>query len=229
MKASKSRKRYSNEFGFKGNTTMVSYAPKKRKAVMILSTMYHEKSIDEGSATKKPEVTQYYNGTKAEVDTFDQLIRTYSYKRQTKRWPVVMWYNFQDVVALNAFVVFSTQNSEFEVGKTHKRRLLLQNLAEELVIPQMRRGLRVTTNLRSTVLGAMERWGVRKEENVGTVSETPVTKQKSCHYCPSKKDRKSAIICKKCNKIMSFLTIVRKMLSHLLICAYNFSVCLSIE
>ena len=37
------------------------------------------------------------------------------------------------------------------------------------VIPQMRRRLRVTTNLRSTVLVAMKRCGVRREENVGTV------------------------------------------------------------
>ena len=88
----------------------------------------------------------------------------------------MMWYNLVDVAELHAFVVFSTQNSEFEVGKTHKRRLFLQNIAEELVIPQMRRRLRMTTNLRSTVLVAMERCGVRKEENIGTVSEIPVTK-----------------------------------------------------
>ena len=136
------------------------------------------------------------------MDTFDQLICTYSCKRQTKKWPVVMWYNLLNVAALIAFAVFSTQNSEIEVGKTQKRRLFLRNLAEELVIPPMRRQLRVTTNLWSTVLVAMERCWIRKEENVGTVSEIPVTKRKRCHYCPSKKDRKSAMISKKCNKNM---------------------------
>ena len=83
-----------------------------------------------------------------------------------------MWYNLLDVAALNAFVVFSTQNSEFEVGKTHKRRLFLRNLAEELIILQIRRRLKVTANLQSTVLVAMERCRVRREENVGTVSPT---------------------------------------------------------
>ena len=131
MKASKSRERYSTKFGFKGNTTMVSYVPKKGKAVIMLSTMHHDKAIDEGCSKKKPEVIQYYNGTKAGVDTFDQMIRTYSCKRQTKRWPVVMWYNLLDVAALNAFLIFSTQNPEFEVGKTHKRGLFLRNLAKE--------------------------------------------------------------------------------------------------
>ena len=111
-----------------------------------------------------------------------------------------MWYKLLHVAALNAFVVFSTQNLELEVGKTHNRRLFLQNLAEELVFPQMRRQLRVSTNLQSTVLVAMERCGVRRKENVGTVSETLVTKRKRCHYCPLKKDCKSAMVCKKCNK-----------------------------
>ena len=118
---------------------------------------------------KKPEVIQYYNGTKARVDSFDQLICTYSCKRQTKRWPVVMQYNLLDVAALNAFVVFSTQNSEFGVAKTRKRRLFLRSLAEKSVIPQMRRRLRVTTNLRSTVLGVIKRCGVSREKNAGTV------------------------------------------------------------
>ena len=148
------------------------------------------------------------------------MIRTYSCKRQIKRSPVVMWYNLIDVAALNAFLIFSTQKPEFEVGKTHKRRLFLQNLAKELVIPQMRRRLRVTANLRSTVLVAMERCGVRREENVGTVCETPVTKLKCCHYCPSKKIVKvlwyARNVTKTCvrNIVMSFVTIVCKMLSH---------------
>ena len=52
--------------------------------------MHHKKAIDEGSLKKKTEVIQYYNGTKSVEDTFDQLFRTYSCKRQTKRWPIVM-------------------------------------------------------------------------------------------------------------------------------------------
>ena len=93
----------------------------------------------------------------------------------------------------------------------------------------------MTTNLRSTALVAMERCEARREENVGTVSEIPVTKRKRCCYCPSKKDCKSAMVCRNVTKtcvrdiVLSFVTIVRKMLSHLLTCACNFSACLSPE
>ena len=78
MKASKSPERYSTQFGFTVNTTIVSYVPKKGKAVIMLSTMHHDKAIDEGSSKKKPEVIQYYNGTKAGVDTFDQMIQAFN-------------------------------------------------------------------------------------------------------------------------------------------------------
>ena len=40
MKASKSRERYSTEFGFKGNTAMVSYVSKKGKAVIMLTSEF---------------------------------------------------------------------------------------------------------------------------------------------------------------------------------------------
>ena len=52
MKPSKSRERYSTKFGFKANTTMVSYVPKKGKAVIMMSTMHHDKAIDEVSSKK---------------------------------------------------------------------------------------------------------------------------------------------------------------------------------
>ena len=50
---------------------MISYVQKKGKAVIMLSTMHHDKAIDKGSSKKKPEIIQYYNGTIAGVDTFD--------------------------------------------------------------------------------------------------------------------------------------------------------------
>ena len=52
MKASKIRERHSTEFGFKGNTTVVSYVSQRGMAVIMLSIMHHDKAIDEGSLKK---------------------------------------------------------------------------------------------------------------------------------------------------------------------------------
>ncbi|KAJ8397139.1 hypothetical protein AAFF_G00009930 [Aldrovandia affinis] len=67
---------------------MVSYVLKARKAVVL-----HDKADGEASVKKKPEVIQYYNNTKGGV----------VYKRQTRRWPMVQWYNLLDVAILNAY------------------------------------------------------------------------------------------------------------------------------
>ena len=37
-----------------------------------------------------------------------------------KRWPLAMWYNLLNVAVLNALIIFSTQNPEFEVRKTQQ-------------------------------------------------------------------------------------------------------------
>ena len=48
MQPSKTKERYSSEFGFKNNMTMVNYIPNKGKAVILLSTMHNDKSIHDG-------------------------------------------------------------------------------------------------------------------------------------------------------------------------------------
>lgn len=84
MKPSKSREVHSKEFGFNDSLTMVSFVRKKGKAVVLLSTMHHDKEVDENSRKKKTEVITYYNKTKGGVDTTDQMVGTYTCKRQTE-------------------------------------------------------------------------------------------------------------------------------------------------
>ena len=57
---------------------MVSYVPKKRKAVILLSTMHHDEAIYEESCKTKPVMIKHYYKTKCEIDVaFDQMIQTY--------------------------------------------------------------------------------------------------------------------------------------------------------
>ena len=113
MKPSKSREVHSTEFGFNDSLTMVSYVRKKGKAVVPLSTMHHNKVVDENSRKKKTEIITFYNKTKGGVDTTDQMVGTYTCKRQTQRWPMVLWYNIIDIATLNAYTFFTAQHPEF--------------------------------------------------------------------------------------------------------------------
>ncbi|KAL7395813.1 hypothetical protein ABVT39_023844 [Epinephelus coioides] len=70
MKAFKSREVHSTEFGLSGNLIMGSYVRKTGMAVVLLSTMHHNKVMDENSREKIPEelvssaqVTEIANST----------------------------------------------------------------------------------------------------------------------------------------------------------------------
>jgi len=62
----------------------------------------------------------------------DQMTRTYSCKRKTRRWPLVVFYNMLEISAINAYVIWKTLNRNWNSNKSHKRRLYLFQLRKEL-------------------------------------------------------------------------------------------------
>ena len=85
---------------------------------------------------KKPQIILDYNRTKGAVDSIDKLVRTYSVIRKSRRWPMVVFGNliYRYLAAYNAYVIFSHVHSEYEAGKSHRRRLFLgEKLALDLV------------------------------------------------------------------------------------------------
>ncbi|MGH0115404.1 UNVERIFIED_CONTAM: hypothetical protein FKN15_000040 [Acipenser sinensis] len=106
MKTSKNREVHNTEFGLKENITMVSYVPKKGKTVILLSTLHQDKSVHEERQKNKPDVIKYYIGTKGGAGLMDQMVRAYSCKRQSRMWPMVLWYNVLDEATLNAHLLY---------------------------------------------------------------------------------------------------------------------------
>ncbi|KAJ4921293.1 hypothetical protein JOQ06_026240 [Pogonophryne albipinna] len=169
MKPNKLREKYSSKFGFCGNMTM-----------------------------RKPEVIQYYNHTKSGVDTMDQMVRTYTCKRRTRRWPMVLWHNVLDVATLNAFTSYTAQHPGYMGGVTNARRLFIKELGKELVMPHMRRRMEGTSHLQTHITEAMERCGLKKVSTATTQPQEGQVKRKRCKICPTAKDRKASSWCSKC-------------------------------
>ncbi|CAF1271559.1 unnamed protein product, partial [Didymodactylos carnosus] len=71
LQSNKNRDVGSSIFGFSDNLTLVSYVPKKNKAVLLLSSMHHDNKVDTG--TGKPNIVLDYNKTKGAVDTIDEM------------------------------------------------------------------------------------------------------------------------------------------------------------
>ncbi|GBP83378.1 PiggyBac transposable element-derived protein 4 [Eumeta japonica] len=80
------REEKSSMFGFQKDITIVSYIPKPRKCVHMMSSLHHDDEIDPESGTqRKPSIITFYDSTKSGVDVVDKLSRTYDVSRNSKR------------------------------------------------------------------------------------------------------------------------------------------------
>jgi hypothetical protein len=85
--------------------------------------MHHAADIDESNDKRKPEIIKFYNSTKVGVDAMDQKVSTYSCKRQTRSWPLVLLFNMLDVAAVNNCVIYSNLYPDYHANKSHRRRI----------------------------------------------------------------------------------------------------------
>lgn len=108
------------------DATLTVYAPKRKKAVYVLSSM-HSVVETEDTPKRKPNTVTQYNSTKSGVDVMDQMLREYSVRAGTRRWPVAVFYNMIDMAALNAQVLYQACT-----GKQERRIDFLVELAREL-------------------------------------------------------------------------------------------------
>ena len=195
MKASRARIELSSVFGFSGQQTLgfsgqqtlVSYVPKKNKAVILLSTQHHDKVL--AGNKMKPEIILHYNQTKSGVDNLDHLITNYTCKRKTSRWPMVLFMNMLDVGGIASLVVWLANNPTWnERRPRQRRRLFLVELGEQLVSEQIRR--RVQTDWQHCSLAirtaAASLGFARNPPQQATIAARPSNGR--CHLCPRSAD-----------------------------------------
>lgn len=192
---------HSSKFYFTKDTTVVSYIPKKNKNVVLMSTLHNSKQISNRD-DKKPQIILDYNSTKGAVDTLDQVIATYTCKRKTNRWPMILFYNILDTSAYNAYVLWREVNPDWNSNILFRRRIFLEELGKQLLnpyilsrkhLPRNEQAAAVVTNMQSQLPEA-------------TVAPLPVISSKNkrarCKFCPSKCDNKTNITCSKCSKYL---------------------------
>ncbi|KAL4008950.1 hypothetical protein ACER0C_002802 [Sarotherodon galilaeus] len=111
--------------------TLTAYAAKRKKTVYILSSMHSVVQTD-NTTKRKPNTVTLYNTTKCGVDVMDQMVREYTVRRGTRRWPVAVFYNMIDMAALNAHVLYQACN-----GTQERRVDFLVEFARELANSHM--------------------------------------------------------------------------------------------
>lgn len=142
--------------------TLTANAAKRKKTVYILSSMHSVVQTD-NTTKRKPNTVTLYNTTKCGVDVMDQMVREYTVRRGTRRWPVAVFYNMIDMAALNAHVLYQACT-----GTQERRVDFLVELARELAL--LLKMLKCTHFLLLFVISLQESWLSLKSEYILTFS-----------------------------------------------------------
>ena len=95
----------------------------------MISSLHYDATIDEDTGDrKKPDIITFYNFTKGSVDTLDKLCASYNVARNTRRWPLVVFFSMLNIAGINSYIIHSTNNEEKLL-----RRHYLRQLADALV------------------------------------------------------------------------------------------------
>ncbi|XP_044039453.1 uncharacterized protein LOC122869988 [Siniperca chuatsi] len=107
----------SSLFTFTGTTALASYVPKKNRHVLPMSTLHVDAAKVSDCSDRKPAVVLHYNRNKGGVDKLDKVVATYSCRRITARWPLVIFHNMLNVSTYNAFMIWRELNPGWLSGK----------------------------------------------------------------------------------------------------------------
>ena len=191
----RNRDEHTSLFGFGNGRTLVSYIPKKKKKkknVLALSTLHNDDKIDgETGAARKPDIVTFYNATKGGVDTVDQMSSLYNCARNTRRWPMVIFYRLLNIAGINGFIVYCKNGNE-----PMKRRKFLKKLCFELVDEHIKKRATIIT------LPKQLRQKLTKVTGTQMQNEPPRSgKRARCHDCQGR-DRKTQYFCTVCYKYL---------------------------
>ena len=204
----KGRNVQSSVFLFQRNTTLVSYVPKPNKSVVLLSTQHHSKDVVV-EASNKPEIIMFYNQTKGAVDSVDFMVKKYTCRRKTKRWPLVYFLNLVDLGLLAAYILFMMKNpQQRNAAKRGDRKKFLISVGESLMkshvrtryetaVPSVKRTIR-----RSSLMEDSQEASSGPSSGAAEDQEPQTVKKRRCGKCPRSMDRKFKTVCKVCKQCL---------------------------
>ncbi|KAH9633350.1 hypothetical protein HF086_004064 [Spodoptera exigua] len=191
---------HSSKFGFHPPCTLLSYVAKPNKVVIMISTMHNDATIDEDSGdSRKPEVITYYNRTKNGVDLVDKMCSMYDVARNSRRWPLTVFFRLLNLSALNALCIY-TANKNYEHVS---RRESLIDLSLAWMKPLAQKRLEKKTLPRTLTIKIKDFLGITYAETQPTTSQgTSSNVVRRCHDCGRARNKSTRKMCTKCSKFV---------------------------
>lgn len=192
--ADKDREIHSSLFGYHEKCTLVSYVPKQNKAVIALSTMHKVGEIDPSTGDKKkPIIITTYNDPKFGIDILDKMCKLYDCSRNSRRWPLTLFFHLLNVGAVNSLNIFRANNNNELVNRCD----YIKTLALDLMKPAIHRRINLVS-----IPKEIRRRG-RLLLNIQTEQPQPQRRNQTmgrCVECGRARDKKTRKFCEKCQQ-----------------------------
>ncbi|XP_050313063.1 uncharacterized protein LOC126748103 [Anthonomus grandis grandis] len=195
------RPEFSSMFAFTKEHTIVSYTPRKGKAVILLSTEHHDDTVADEKYKINPHIILHYNDTKGAVDTTDKMVKQYSARRIYNRWPMAIFGQLLDIAALNSFILWDIKYPKIKKSKDDRRYFLLQlgeSLVKEYIVRRYNNSGRLSKTLRQYMRDVVPDLASPPVEN----QNERLVKSGRCYLCDRNRDRKSRQLCKECQNFV---------------------------
>lgn len=192
--ASRRRDIYSTIFGYRDDATLLSYSPKKRKCVVLLSTMENNDDVTTSDGKRPPDIIDFHDATKGAVCASEEMAACYTTCRITNRWPMVVFFSMLNTAAINARVILLSTNDPPLQFKS--RREFLKNLGLSLVADLVRFRSSSETLPRNLRMECAELCGEPPSKKIAIKSKG------RCSLCPRSKDKKTKVVCFYCMRLI---------------------------
>jgi hypothetical protein len=98
-------------YGFVKAKMLLSYVPKKERALLLVSSRHHSACVDPESG--KADIIATCNNTKSDVDTLIQKWPSYSTSCWACRWPTAVFCPMLDIADVKVSITYSSQKHFF--------------------------------------------------------------------------------------------------------------------
>ncbi|KAG8230006.1 hypothetical protein J437_LFUL008447 [Ladona fulva] len=152
-----------------------------------------QKSVDEAAGgEKKPEIITYYNYTKGGIDTVDKMCTTYDTARNTRRWPLAIFFHLRNTAGINSVIVFNDVNKENRM----RRQRFLRERSLQLTRPFItkRLGMKLIPRELKRKVEAIAGPSTSTE----TITKPKKGKSRRFAKCPRNNDVKTSNVCTIC-------------------------------
>lgn len=202
----------SSLFGFDKDCTLTSYTPKKNKVVLAISTLHNDVDTTTGEK-KKSDIITFYNQTKCGVDRLDQMCSLYDVARNSRHWPLTIFFNLINICGINAMNVYSANKNYAKVNRAD----FLETLALCLIRPNTERRIINKSLPKSLRLRGRKLLGIEKETQTAKTLKTkrPGGVEK-CYLCGRARNKSTRNSCETCYK-----WVCSDHLKYICDCCYN--------